>query len=320
MENTHMRELVYKGSTKDIYEYSAEELIFSFSDRYSIFDYGEMPNTIEKKGENTALLNEYLFSMLSKELNISTHFLKKGPHQNELIVKRFNVPRDFDHSLFYSKKPKNVFVPLEVIFRFGVPKGSSLLKQPGFTEGDIFNEARIEFTTKLESIDRHLTESEAMQIASLSKVELSKLKETTILIANKLKEKIFSAGLILWDGKFEFAFSENSENGHRSFVLVDSISLDELRITLDGFPLSKEILRQIYKNTPWYKELIKYKSIDKENFRSKVNKPDPIDEKTMQIISQIYQSTQNLISNKNSNINELKKLIEELKNEYPDYW
>ena len=47
---------------------------FFFSDRYSVFDWGEMPDHIEGKGAALATLSSYFFSLLEKE-GMKTHFL-----------------------------------------------------------------------------------------------------------------------------------------------------------------------------------------------------------------------------------------------------
>ncbi|MDA3790438.1 MAG: hypothetical protein PF503_18335 [Desulfobacula sp.] len=47
---------------------------FTFSDRYSVFDWGEMPDTIQHKGAAIALLWAYFFEKLEKA-GIPTHYL-----------------------------------------------------------------------------------------------------------------------------------------------------------------------------------------------------------------------------------------------------
>jgi len=47
---------------------------------------------------------------------------------------------------------------------------------------------------------------------------------------------------------------ENNKE-QRSFMLVDSIGIDELRLLIDGKSFSKEFLREHYKNSNWYKNL-----------------------------------------------------------------
>lgn len=314
-----MKELIYKGSTKDIYQVSGEELCFKFSDRYSIFDYGEMPDHIKNKGINTANFTTAIFKKFEKNLGIKTHLLKNGEYSDEIIVKKFNVPRDFDSTLFYAKRPINAFIPLEVIFRFGAPIGSSLIKR-GYRPQEKFSSPMIEFTTKLENIDRLINIDEAKKISGLNDLEMEKLNIMASNLAYELRNLVESKGLTLWDGKFEFAFGENLSNTEREIILVDSISLDELRISYQSVPLSKEILRQIYKKVQWYAELELAKNKFKDNFREKVAKPKALSEKTMFIVSEIYHEVQSLIVSKNQGTEYLDRLIRDLKNEHNNLW
>jgi len=176
----------------------------------------------------------------------------------------------------YQSHPENTLVPLEVIFRFGVPSGSSLLtrtdsesyrKSLGLTSapkaGDTFAMPVIEFSTKLETSDRYLDYSEARQIAGLSDAEFDRLKTLTALIALRLKDCFAGIGVELWDGKFEFAFTEADKKDIRDFMLVDSIGPDELRLISGGVHLSKEILRNVYRTTAWYNAIEKAKELAK---------------------------------------------------------
>ena len=47
----------------------------------------------------------------------------------------------------------------------------------------------------------------------------------------------------------------------RTFMLVDSIGLDELRLQRNGVSLSKEFLREFYRKTPWFEKLNSAKEI-----------------------------------------------------------
>ena len=53
------------------------------------------------------------------------------------------------------------------------------------------------------------------------------------------------------DGKIELAF-----DNQRRLMVVDVVgTLDECRFTYDGLHVSKEIARQFYKKTQWYKDV-----------------------------------------------------------------
>ncbi len=62
-------QLAYEGSVKRVYSSpeQAETLWFEFTDDYSVFDWGKMPDTIEHKGRALALMGGYFFDRLSKK-------------------------------------------------------------------------------------------------------------------------------------------------------------------------------------------------------------------------------------------------------------
>lgn len=292
MKSTPNIEKIYSGSVKDIYT-KGDFLYFDFSDRYSIYDWGEMPDTIPGKGKYLTLMAELFFKYLEKEIpNIKHHFIKIK--DNKLKVKKFQVLKPkhsgthYDYGLFETR-PTNTLVPLEIIYRFGTPKGSSAIKRLGFSEGEIFAEPLIEFSTKLEPTDRYLSDDEAKTIAGLDSREFKRLKDITALIAVKLQKLFSSLDLTLWDGKFEFAFDEN-----RDFVLVDSIGLDELRVMQGESHISKETLRQYYKNTYWLEQVPLHKQTYgdawKEVMLKKGITPAHINSRFKNIISEMYEA------------------------------
>lgn len=261
--------LLHRGSVKDLYQTDEGELCFEFSDRYSIFDWGEMPDQLEQKGEALALMGACFFEFLTKRGH-SHHFIQQtGPKQ--LKVKSVDVLRpEFDQALVeydysvYQQRPVETLVPLEVIFRMGVPKGSSLLKRdPSLKEGQRFQAPLVEFSTKLEESDRLLSDEQAMKTAGLNTHELERLKKQTCELARDLEELLAEIKVELWDGKFEFAFISGT-SGEREFMLVDSVGPDELRLTYDGIQLSKECLRQIYASTEWKKNIERAKEMAHE--------------------------------------------------------
>lgn len=56
-------ELLYRGSVKDVWGDSSQ-CVFVFSDRYSIFDWGEMPDLLPHKGEALAMMGDSFFRFL----------------------------------------------------------------------------------------------------------------------------------------------------------------------------------------------------------------------------------------------------------------
>jgi len=301
-------EMIYTGSVKDIYQ-NGTDLVFKYSDRYSIFDWGKMPDEIPQKGRALASMAWMFFDFLGKketwsewklpaglqsatfqklhkklsEKGLPSHFIFFNPDQeNSLSVKQVQVLRPpfknqaYDYSA-YAKHPVDCLVPLEVIFRRALGTGNSLVprlrKQPVYLkelglsevppENHEFAQPLVEFSTKLESTDRYLDRQELKAISFLSDEEESELRALTQIIAERLASVFSAMGARLWDGKFEYSFLGTS-SGQREFMLVDSIGPDELRITFENLPLSKEFLRQIYNSSPWAAAVKKAKDMAKE--------------------------------------------------------
>lgn len=316
-------ELVYKGSVKDIYKKNSH-LVFEYSNRYSIFDWGEMPDEIPFKGEALASMAGSFFEYLNKK-NIPSHYLGTLD-RNSIEVKGVDVLRPkwsdghYDYTIYHSR-PVNCLVPLEIIFRKYLSQGNSLevrlknnpsyLQDLQLSEGPTINTrftpALIEFSTKLESTDRYLSRREIDEMNILTNQELYNLRSQTQQVAQELENLFSSFGVRLWDGKLEFAFAEKNNSGERSLLLVDSIGPDELRLTYEGLPLSKEFLRQIYAPSSWNqavkkaKELAKqrqtndWKSICREELKET---PRPLSKQQVEVSSLLYQSLANEIAEK----------------------
>lgn len=321
--------LLYSGSVKDVYGVAGRDpYVFVFSDRYSIFDWGEMPDSLPGKGEALARMGDLFFRYLGRAETWSSwqipdaypkfwrdsfssspvfHRLRReglahhslglvdasgawqaeGAGTNRLAVRALERPAApsrvvngklaWDYSA-YASRPDRCLVPLEVVFRFGAPEGSSFLGRAaqmpgyaqsfGFTEtpraGEMFPYPIVEFFTKLEPSDRFLTRDEAIAVGGLLPAELDGLVAITTLLALRLRDLFAPLGLSLWDGKFEFAFTPGAE-GVRGFQLVDSIGPDELRlIGPGGVHFSKELLRRVYRGSAWYDAMEKAKKLAKD--------------------------------------------------------
>jgi phosphoribosylaminoimidazole-succinocarboxamide synthase len=123
---------------------------FHFSDRYSVFDWGEMPDHIDRKGAALCLMGAYCFEKLA-ETGVKTHYRGlvdeigrlvtfKELHQPSSImeVNLVNVYKPdtrmvqgkvtYDYSM-YTPSMNNCLIPLEIIYRNGLPEGSSVFKR-----------------------------------------------------------------------------------------------------------------------------------------------------------------------------------------------
>lgn len=312
--------LIYEGSVKKVWQPEAEKdrLWFEYTDDYSVFDWGKMPDTIGQKGRALAIIGAHFFEKLAdaefwqslpkaKELSrfradwlesrwhhltfanvLSRHGCQS--HYKGLVSKagkQISIAdaAESDEQVYLSVLPvkvnrpeafsilgQNVYhyppikdsaerrlVPLEVIFRFGMPAGSSLKKRlernPDYArvlgletipaENEWFDRPVVELYTKLEDKDRLLSVQEALLISGLTPGQLEEMIEMSYGLALALFVLFAQSGIELWDGKFEFAIDKNG------LMLVDSIGPDELRLIHKKVHLSKEMIRQVYRGSTW---------------------------------------------------------------------
>jgi phosphoribosylaminoimidazole-succinocarboxamide synthase len=314
------------GSVKDliILEYPSAEKPgigqFVFSDRYSVFDWGEMPDHISRKGEAICLATAYFFEKL-EALGFKTHYLglvaegkvrrlselKEPVEAMEIKLLRVIRPKlingKYDYSVYQEVK-NNFLIPLEIIYRNSLPAGSSVFKRlkEGSLKledigldsmpvpGQILEKPIYDVSTKLEVTDRYISWSEAKDICYLSDEELEQMKMIVASVNKLITEEARRIGLFNEDGKIELGFDEN-----RQFVIIDALgTLDECRFTYEGLPVSKEIARLFYRKTEWYKEVETAKSLDRINWKSRVqNPPPPLPREILEAVSQIYQAYTN---------------------------
>jgi phosphoribosylaminoimidazole-succinocarboxamide synthase len=304
---------------------------FIFSDRYSVFDWGEMPDLIEGKGEALCLMGAYCFERL-EEKGIKTHYRglvdKDGQvvrfdeleqPSNVMEISLVNVYRPkqvthegklaYDYSI-YTPRLRNFLIPLEIIYRNGLPEGSSVFKRleqrsTTFKElgldhcpkpGEKLKKPIFDVSTKLEDKDRYVTWEEAKGLAGLSYGEVVEIRNLLLKVDRLISDLAARTGLVNEDGKIELAFDPS-----RRLMVVDVVgTLDECRFTYGGLHVSKEIARQYYKKTEWYKEVEEAKRAEKEgtsDWKKLVSASPPrLDARLKKTVSQMYQATTNEVT------------------------
>lgn len=320
--------LFKKGSVKEVYVLrepqggSPGEGRFVFTDGYSVFDWGQMPQTVPDKGKALCLIGAYFFEELEKR-GIRTHYLGleengavkplgelKGP-TDAMAVRLVRVvepkrkDQSYDYSVFKELKD-NFLIPLELIYRNFLPEGSSVFKRlkagslspedlglQGFPKpGQRLPNPFLDVSTKLEAIDRYISFKEAQEISGLSDKELEEIKEVTLVVNELITEKLERKGLRNEDGKVEFAFGEK-----RTLMVVDVVGTpDECRFTFEGMPLSKEILRILYRRTDWYRQVEEAKKVDPVNWKQKVTPPPSLPSEAIRLVSDLYKALANEIT------------------------
>ena len=254
-------------------EPTADELgrgAFVFTDDYSVFDWGKMPDEIPQKGATLCSMGAFNFELLESE-GVPTHYrgvLSEGEAvplsdaadpPREMAIALTQVPdlphegRDYDYEAYHAAAGDNYLIPLEIVFRNSVPVGSSLRHRtdPGdhgldfesWPEGVVqLEEPIVEFSTKYEEGDRYLSRQVADRIAGKASVdELERLART---VNRLLTERGAQADLTHEDGKIECLYFDGE------IRVADVVgTFDENRFSFHGQQVSKEFLRQYHKRT-----------------------------------------------------------------------
>ncbi len=291
-ENASLKRLA-QGSTKDIYRLQSGNLLFDFTDRISVFDWGPLKDTIESKGLHLEHMARHFEKVFCDAEIPSTFIPTESQTQQGFVVSPVWNSKIFsrDNSL----EVQDEFIPLECIFRWGVPPGSSLLKRyPEFKSGEKFSEPLVEFSTKLEPTDRYLSRLEVEKILQPFDLELKNLSDFVAKVALVLSRHLSKIGLMLWDGKIEVSYSK----AQKLFKLVDALTLDEIRVAIPGLErisLSKELLRQWLGRTPWAHQIFELKKKNPlglpENWKSQITWPVPrLGEWRCETLSSLYRA------------------------------
>ncbi|MEJ2568126.1 MAG: phosphoribosylaminoimidazolesuccinocarboxamide synthase [candidate division WOR-3 bacterium] len=309
--------------------------LFEFSDRYSVFDWGEMPDHISNKGASLAIITSHFFEILKKR-GIPNHYLgafvdgktldfnKVDKPFNTIKVKLVRIIKperknnEYDYSM-YKNISKNFLLPMECIYRNSVPEGSSFWER--YDRGEIEYEDKIipnvslkkpilDVSTKLEETDRYITWNQARQYAGLDSDQIEEIKSLLSNVNFIITEETKKADIVNQDGKLEFAVDEKG-----FIIVVDALgTLDECRFLSNGIALSKEILRKHYRKSKWYKEVKKVKEKNEKDWKKYVKiQPEPLPKELTKVVSEMYQSVANLISGKKFfDVPELNEIVKKL--------
>ncbi|AQL43372.1 phosphoribosylaminoimidazolesuccinocarboxamide synthase [Halorientalis sp. IM1011] len=244
---------------------------FVFTDDYSVFDWGKMPDAIPNKGASLCAMGAYNFELL-EDAGIPTHYdgvvggsgeavplSEVADPPREMAIELTQVPdlphdgREYDYDAYYADAGENHLIPLEIVFRNTVPVGSSLRSRADPADFDLdfaewpdevvdLPEPVVEFSTKLEESDRYLDRSEADRIAG--PVDIDRLEDLALSVNEIVTDRADEVGLVHEDGKIE-CFHYDGE-----IRVADVVgTFDENRFSFDGQEVSKEVIRQYHKRT-----------------------------------------------------------------------
>ncbi|SFB69521.1 phosphoribosylaminoimidazole-succinocarboxamide synthase [Halobiforma haloterrestris] len=291
---------------------------FVFTDDYSVFDWGKMPDTIPRKGASLCAMGAYNFERL-ESAGIPTHYRGVVPDDadepvpleevdeppREMAIELTQVPdlpndgREYDYDSYHADAGENYLIPLEVVFRNRVPVGSSLRRRTDPADHGLdldswpnepvdLEEPVVEFSTKYEESDRYLDRQEADAIAGRAAIDdLEALaREVNRIVTDRAEE----AGLDHQDGKIECCYYDGE------IRVADVVgTFDENRFSYEGTQLSKEVLRQYHKRTQpeWVQAVEQAKAEAKHegvaDWKSLCDEtPDPLEESVLETASDMY--------------------------------
>lgn len=294
---------------------------FWFTDAYSVFDWGQMPDDIPGKGHSLCTMGARTFERL-EAAGIPTHYRGVcdaadpvaldacSDPPREMAIDLTTVPDlpfddgSYDYDAFYDAVDAHYLIPLEIVFRNQVPIGSSLRKRTdpgdhGLSFAEWPDEAIeltapiVECSTKFEESDRYLDIEEADVIAGPA--DIDDLRDIARQVNEVITEHAQSVGLTHLDGKIECLYDDGT-------IKVADVTgtLDENRFAYEGRQLSKEVLRQYYARTDpaWVEAVGNAKATARErgvaDWRPLCEQaPDPLPDDVLRLASDIYRAGAN---------------------------
>jgi phosphoribosylaminoimidazole-succinocarboxamide synthase len=249
--------------------------ILEFRDDFSVFDYGKMPQTIPGKGEALKKETVHWFGLL-EENGIRTHFVEDLGERGI----RIKVSRKLGYTEI-DRGSGNYMLPIEIIFRNKIHPASSLHRR--LMEEEVDEEKlrmpMVEFSTKLEPVDRYIDEETASELAGLTREEMEEVRKIALRVNGIITKNVGKLDHI--DGKIEMALGPE-----RDLYVCDAVGTpDENRFLYKGLDLSKQMIRDYYKRNGWYDELLCARKEGRE-----AKKPPLMEEGFLFLVSDAYRS------------------------------
>ncbi|PSQ30531.1 phosphoribosylaminoimidazolesuccinocarboxamide synthase [Halobacteriales archaeon QS_9_67_15] len=300
---------------------------FVFTDDYSVFDWGKMPDEIPDKGASLCTMGAFNFELLERE-GVPTHYegvttdatdgavsldetLDSGETPREMSIELTQVPdlpfegdtaddpSGYDYDAYHAEAAENYLVPLEIVFRNRVPVGSSLRNRTDPADHGLaidewpdetvdLDDPVVEFSTKYEEQDRYLAREEADRIAGAASVD--DLESVAREVNRLVTERADHAGLTHEDGKVECLY-------YGGEVRVADVvgTFDENRFSHGDQQVSKEVVRQHHKHTQpeWVEAVAEAKREADErgvaDWKSLCDRqPDPLDDGVVAVARDLY--------------------------------
>jgi len=298
---------------------------FVFTDAYSVFDWGQMPDPIPERGRASVRWGRSTSSCWKTRgfrpttagsvTRSAMRSAARGGDRppTEMAIDLTQVPdlpyegpeTGYDYDAFHAAGGDNYLVPLEVVFRNRVPIGSSLRRRanPGDfgLDADLgisadewpdepvdLPEPVVEFSTKYEAQDRYLTRTEADRIAGAADIEA--LESLARDVNRAVTERADAVGFVHEDGKIECLYADGE------LRVADVVgTFDENRFSYGGRGISKEVVRQWYKanDSAWVDAVSEAKAAvagrDIDDWRELCEaEPEPLPPAVVEAVSVMY--------------------------------
>lgn len=203
--------------------------IYEFTDEYSVFGFGRMPDRLPGKGEAICRIAASQLELLESE-GIRTH-LRRPILPNRLEC---TVARRLDRAEPIEPGTANYVVPLHAVFRNEV-------------DGDperVADTASVVLHTPGPAGEEFPTTEQAAERSGLAPEELRRIEELTLEVDRILARRAGELGLGLLDGRVEFAVLEPGE----LVVIGTPGTPDDARYTIDGIQVGKQVMRDYYRH------------------------------------------------------------------------
>ncbi|WP_433206975.1 phosphoribosylaminoimidazolesuccinocarboxamide synthase [Nocardia sp. CA-107356] len=228
--------------------------VFEYTDHFSLFHFGRMPDSIPGKGEATCRMAVFNFAML-EAAGVRTHFRRFiPPNRIEFALARVPNPAAGPQT----PAAGNYLIPVQVLFRNELPKGSSVHRRIAAGQltpaelglddipavGETLRQPIIEYATMLDEVNQFIPPRHAQRRAGLSQAQFQAMRRIAVTVNDVLTARARAVGLSHCDGKVEFLVS-----GDGQLVLADSPGTpDESRLMYGGVHCGKQVLRNWYVN------------------------------------------------------------------------
>ena len=225
-----MKNLVYSGKTKDVFELENGNYLLKFKDdctgKDGVFDPGEnsVGLTIKGVGDVNLRMSIYFFEKINAA-GIKTHYISANLKDTTMEV----VP------------VKAFGKGLEVICRYKAV-GSFYRRYSDYIEEGADLPAYVETTFKNDAKgDPLVTKDGLVDLGVMTAKQYDELKEMTQKITKIVADDLLDKGLVLYDIKFEFGYDKDG-----NVILIDEIASGNMRVYKDGKYIDPMTLSKLF--------------------------------------------------------------------------